>query len=175
MICGTLLFICSNILLNKLLNNNGANSYSVKFEHIYANYIGQINESGEAHGIGYIVYDKEPHEKAAAYYAGDFANNTMQGYGRYVHCDGTYYEGEFSNNQYNGWGIYVYNTTESFGENCEFEGEFANSLPVNAGHLRFKSLDKPVAATYDKNLGFSSDDGLLSEKHKQIMKRLRIY
>lgn len=135
-----------------------------------ANYYGMvINDTMIKHGYGHLIYDKDTHEKQAAYIVGEWKDNMLTGYGKYVHFDGVaYYEGEFLDYKYHGQGKYVWNKSVT----VVFEGKFEYDKPVGNG---FMTIDKSTFEVDCVEGNFVKKNKIFLNKNEyRIFKQLKI-
>jgi hypothetical protein len=135
-----------------------------------ANYYGMVKKGTMVkHGYGHLIYDKDAHEKQAAYIVGEWKDNMLTGYGKYVHFDGVaYYEGEFLDYKYHGQGKYVWNKSVT----VVFEGKFEYDKPVGNG---FMTIDKSTFEVDCVEGNFVKKNKIFLNKNEyNIFKQLKI-
>lgn len=167
-----------NDAIDKIMNKTKEvdNDEILKYKQFYdtdrkANYYGMVKNGTEVkHGYGYLIYDKAPHEKQAAYIVGEWKDNMLTGYGKYVHFDGVaYYEGEFSDYKYYGQGKYVWNKSVT----VVFEGKFEDDKPLGKGYMTIGT--KKFKVNYVEGNFVKKNKIFLDKDEYRIFKQLKIY
>jgi hypothetical protein len=162
-------------IVNKKKNKKESLEQVLEYKQFYdtdrkANYYGMVKKGTMVkHGYGHLIYDKDTHEKQAAYIVGEWKDNMLTGYGKYVHFDGVaYYEGEFLDFKYHGQGKYVWNKSVT----VVFEGKFEYDKPVGNG---FMTIDKSTFEVDCVEGNFVKKNKIFLNKNEyRIFKQLKI-